>query len=287
MKKLALFIIFLASTVAFAMPAVAERPEWMDPGIVEPVDGSLRDMVHIRTVRDDIIRRPIRGFDPTGGDADGDGIPNSADNCPVVANPDQMDFDLDGVGDVCDDSDSDGVMDAIDNCRFISNPDQLDSNADGVGDSCSDSDHDGVMDVEDNCPQYYNPLQKDRDGDGLGDVCDNCPMVFNPMQEDLDEDGVGNVCEMDWDGDGIIDDEDNCFLKPNLEQSDFDNDGIGDACDPSCDGPMCPSASVAQEPEAEIEASGDGCNLVHFASNSPLGAILLIFTIALLAVKRR
>jgi hypothetical protein len=35
-------------------------------------------------------------------DSDGDGVPNSADNCPDVPNPDQADTDGDGVGDACD-----------------------------------------------------------------------------------------------------------------------------------------------------------------------------------------
>lgn len=35
-------------------------------------------------------------------DSDGDGVVDSADNCPAAANPDQADADLDGVGDVCD-----------------------------------------------------------------------------------------------------------------------------------------------------------------------------------------
>jgi len=35
-------------------------------------------------------------------DTDGDGIPDSRDNCPTVANPDQRDTDGDGIGDACD-----------------------------------------------------------------------------------------------------------------------------------------------------------------------------------------
>ncbi|MDX1763089.1 MAG: MopE-related protein, partial [bacterium] len=35
-------------------------------------------------------------------DADGDGIQDSADNCPADVNPDQSDVDFDGPGDVCD-----------------------------------------------------------------------------------------------------------------------------------------------------------------------------------------
>jgi uncharacterized repeat protein (TIGR01451 family) len=35
-------------------------------------------------------------------DGDGDGIPDSSDNCPAVSNPDQTDTDGDGIGDACD-----------------------------------------------------------------------------------------------------------------------------------------------------------------------------------------
>jgi hypothetical protein len=35
-------------------------------------------------------------------DADGDGLPGACDNCPLVPNPDQSDFDHDGQGDRCD-----------------------------------------------------------------------------------------------------------------------------------------------------------------------------------------
>jgi hypothetical protein len=57
-------------------------------------------------------------------DTDGDGVPDSIDNCPTVPNPDQHDHDGDGRGDVCDvcphlvdaggDADGDGVGDACD-----------------------------------------------------------------------------------------------------------------------------------------------------------------------------
>jgi len=35
-------------------------------------------------------------------DADGDGIGDNADNCPNVANPEQIDADGDGIGRECD-----------------------------------------------------------------------------------------------------------------------------------------------------------------------------------------
>lgn len=59
--------------------------------------------------------------DGTSGpiDSDGDGIPNSEDNCPDIANPDQADEDGNGVGDACEpgtDDDGDGVPNDIDEC---------------------------------------------------------------------------------------------------------------------------------------------------------------------------
>ena len=58
--------------------------------------------------------RIVKTFErvPTETDADGDGIENDDDNCPNVANEDQLDTDSDGVGDACDtDDDNDGVPD--------------------------------------------------------------------------------------------------------------------------------------------------------------------------------
>jgi hypothetical protein len=57
-------------------------------------------------------------------DGDGDGIGDSSDNCPAVANADQADVDGDGLGDACD------------NCPSVSNPSQADSDDDGTGDAC-------------------------------------------------------------------------------------------------------------------------------------------------------
>jgi len=71
-------------------------------------------------------RRPVCGFDDVvppaapaayweSSDRDGDGVPDAADNCPACYNPNQYDFDLDGVGDCCDpDDDNDGASDPFD-----------------------------------------------------------------------------------------------------------------------------------------------------------------------------
>jgi hypothetical protein len=48
-------------------------------------------------------------------DSDGDGVPDSRDNCTTVFNPDQRDTDGDGYGDACDgDANNDGVVDEED-----------------------------------------------------------------------------------------------------------------------------------------------------------------------------
>ena len=51
-----------------------------------------------------------------------------------------------------EDSDYDGVLDVNDNCPYTANPDQADFNNDGIGDVCEDSDGDGLVDSEDHCP---------------------------------------------------------------------------------------------------------------------------------------
>ena len=162
----------------------------------------------------------------SGSDADGDGIVDSLDNCPNIANSNQRDSDENGEGDVCEDSDGDGVLDNRDNCPIIPNPDQADADFDGIGDVCEDLDNDGVIDSIDNCPSFPNYDQKDTDGNGIGDACDdrdgdgvsdnvdNCPDIVNTDQADFDSDGEGDVCDLDSDGDGVLNTEDECANTP-------------------------------------------------------------------------
>ncbi len=175
---------------------------------------------------------PDAGGDADAGsatDRDGDGIDNTEDNCPDVANPGQGDLDGDGIGDVCDDDvDGDALLDdgdgsgtagdapcgattvgCDDNCRTTPNADQADRDSDGVGDVCDDGDGDGVFDADDLCPDVRDPSQGDLDGDGVGDACDD-----------------------DDDGDGVDDTDDVCPRVPDPAQTDGDLDGVGDACDP-------------------------------------------------------
>lgn len=139
-------------------------------------------------VRDSLRITVLEVEDPVFVDTDGDRIADSEDNCPLVANADQLDTDGDGFGDACEvDTDFDGVIDDVDNCINTPNPDQADADADGVGDACEvdptvdDADADGIVDGTDNCPNVANADQADADADGIGDVCDTNDPVDDPL----------------------------------------------------------------------------------------------------------
>jgi len=101
------------------------------------------------------------------------------DICPYTFNPDQLDSDNNGIGDVCQDIDNDGIIDSEDNCPLTANADQLDTDGDGEGDVCdTDDDGDGVEDSEDNCPLTANPDQADWNNNGTGDVCGDPKPLF-------------------------------------------------------------------------------------------------------------
>ena len=185
--------------------------------------------------------------DACDSDRDGDGIINFDDNCPDGANRDQRDMDVDGMGDVCDpDIDGDGIANDGDNCRFTANPDQADEDDDGVGDACAG----------------------DRDGDGVDDTVDLCPDAPDPGQRDRDRDGLGDVCDPDRDGDGIDDVDDNCPDVANPDQIDADDDGIGDACFVDRDGDgfidaddNCPDVPNSDQADSDGDGIGDVCEV--------------------------
>jgi len=90
------------------------------------------------------LERSVQYID-TKGDNDNDGF-WPFDNCVAVFNPDQADFDMDGIGNACDstpygDEDQDGIGNTIDNCIYHSNPGQADLDNNGIGDVCDPEIH--------------------------------------------------------------------------------------------------------------------------------------------------
>jgi len=103
------------------------------------------------------LRAAARPDLAAASDPDGDGVPNATDNCPIIFNPDQANFNANAEvlnnGDACSDAnsagdltipdqDKDGVSDFFDNCLWYPSPALAgevtppDSNRDGVGDAC-------------------------------------------------------------------------------------------------------------------------------------------------------
>ena len=128
------------------------------------------------------------GFRINVSDLDDDGIEDILDNCQSEPNPEQLDFDSDGVGDVCD--------------------------TDIDGDNLSNSIPPNLVDDDDKCPYEFASTSQDldgdgcidptdQDGDGILDTNDNCILVPNPNQANLDDDAQGDACDGDIDGDNV------------------------------------------------------------------------------------
>jgi len=133
-------------------------------------------------------------------DKDADNIGDNTDNCPNVANTEQLDLDGDTIGDSCDlDKDNDDVVNTSDNCPNVANTEQLDLDGDTIGDSCDqDEDNDGVISTED--AFKFNPkYSSDADGDGMADAYElEHGFDLNNSADkttDSDGDGVSNLDE--------------------------------------------------------------------------------------------
>lgn len=203
---------------------------------------------------------------PAVVDSDGDGVPDTIDNCPFIANPDQIDTDGDGTGDACDtDDDNDGDPDVSDCDRL--NP----AVYNGATEICND--------MDDNCNEQIdeglkNTYYQDADGDGYGDssitiqacytqagyvanntdcndssaaiypgaaelcngIDDNCNELVDEGFADFDGDGEANCIDPDDDNDGVMDVQDNCPATVSGSIVDVSGCAVSQIC--PCEGPI-------------------------------------------------
>jgi hypothetical protein len=186
-------------------------------------------------------------------DTDGDGVPDSVDNCPTVDNIDQLNFDApygDTQGDACDtDDDNDGLLDtgepATCSAPQPDHPGRLDPDCD------DDLRSDGPADPDSGNPIVAGP--------------DNCISVANPTQTNTDGDSMGDACDPDDDNDGDLDGNDNCPLVANANQANMDGDSLGDACDLEDDGDGYSDAAEANVATLPLDNCG---NLMTIPGNS-------------------
>ena len=119
-------------------------------------------------------------------DGDEDGIPDVDDNCPAVANSNQLNNDNDAQGDICDDDDDNDGLSDIDERNFDGDPayDPLtdtdpfkaDTDGDGVSDY-NEINFDGLIAYS---PETdMNPLSQNTDNDAYLDGVDPIPLTIN------------------------------------------------------------------------------------------------------------
>jgi hypothetical protein len=231
---------------AATVPAViGVRPQvtltYLQTANIPPVTTTTKIPVHMVTIN------------PSGicsGDTDCDGRPDASDNCPAVANTQQLDSDssilwstctgtlckMPAASDLmnCEGSPGDPLYE---NCMKAA---WLKANPGGSCLSSLNCQHktDNYGDACDNCWEKLNPDQADSDGDcailkqnstlwdgtkwlqdpQCGDACDKCPNFDNTI--DSDHDGVPDGC-------------DTCWNVPNADQKDSDQDCSALKQDPS------------------------------------------------------
>jgi hypothetical protein len=164
-------------------------------------------------------------------DSDGDGVPDTSDNCPSVYNPGQENFDADGP--------PGGNGPGIGNGTGIAGNDATVPNGDGWGDACdTDDDNDGLADGSDSDPRGDVTYDDDNDGiwKGAGDDGPSWDANMNAKR-----DGVEAICPLavnpggDDDGDGLLNTWEVCKWGTDPSYWDTDGDGLHGDCKEAMD----------------------------------------------------
>ena len=131
----------------------------------------------------DQVSPPTQVEQPTL-DSDGDNVPDTLDNCPLVPNPDQADCDADGSGDPCDGPDCNGNG-VPDNCD-VGTGTSHDCQPNGIPDECELADND--------CDEDGSPddCQPDCNENTFPDVCE----ILAGTAADCNDNHVPDECEI-------------------------------------------------------------------------------------------
>ncbi len=138
----------------------------------------------------------------TPGDADGDGLADTEDNCPNLFNPDQADCDGQGMGDAC----------------ALASGQAQDCNGNFLPDPCDTFVDCNANDVPDEC-------EPDCQGNGIADACD----ISGGGSPDCDANGVPDECDTfdDCNTNGISD---GCDVAAGAS-TDGNANGVPDECE--------------------------------------------------------
>ena len=210
-------------------------------------------------------------------DADGDGIPDSADQCPNEAGTAACDGCPGNVCGTCGtapDADSDGKPDCQDNCPATPNPDQTDCNSNGIGDACESFADCNLNGIPDSCDLASGAGDCNANG-----VPDSCDLATGGAAADCDANGTIDTCELtgrDCNGNGILDaceiaqgapdcngngSLDSCDIASGTS-ADVNANGIPDDCKTDCNGNGVPDEfeiADGRMPDCNLDGIPDDC----------------------------